>query len=282
MIRKGNTIMHPLHISFLKKFKKGLQTSNGKTVEVWELCHTNDESILSAWAKHFRQHYCKDSNIDELRNGTGLSRKDFLNTKKFPDIAKGLGPMTRAGDFGEILVADFLEFIENYEVLSRITRYSNKINRNSSPQGCDVIGFHFEKKDSQSQSDELTIYEAKAKFTGKAKEAENKLQEAIKDSGKDKLRISESLSAMKQRFLENKMENEAEKVKRFQNEADNPYKTTNGAVALVCDNNYSNSIATNADTSKHPRKNNLRLIIIKGKDMMALVHELYRRAADEA
>jgi hypothetical protein len=274
--------MPPLHISLFEKLKGKLQTSNGKTVEIWELRHTNNNTILSAWAKHFRENYCKDSNIDKLCDGICISRKDFLNTIKFPDSKIKPGPSTRAGDFGEILVADFLEFIENYEVLSRVTRYSNKINRNSSPQGCDVIGFHFEKKGSQSPSDELAIYEAKAKFTGKVKDAENQLQKAIKDSGKDKLRIGESLSAMKQRFLENKMENEAEKVKRFQNEADNPYKTTNGAVALVCNSNYSDSIAIKANTNKHPRKNSLRLIIIKGKDMMALVHELYRRAADEA
>jgi hypothetical protein len=173
MIKKGCSLPH---ISFLVKLEE-LQTSNGKTVEVWELRHTNDD--LSTWAKHFREHYCKDVDIDELRDGTGMSRKDFLNTKKFPDSVEKPGTSTRAGDFGEILVADFLEFIENYEVLSKVTRYSNKINRNSSPQGCDVIGFRFKKKGSQSPLDELAIYEAKAKFTGKAEAAENRLQEAI-------------------------------------------------------------------------------------------------------
>jgi len=274
--------MPPPHLSFLEKLEQELQTSNGKTVEVWELRHKDDDVILSAWAKHFRQHYCKDSDIDRLRKGTNKTRKDFLNAVKFPDSKIKPGPSTRAGDFGEILVSDFLEFIENCEVLSKVTRYSNKINRNSSPQGCDVIGFRFEKEYGQNSLDELVVYEVKAKFTGTAEYAEDRLQEAIEDSGKDESRIGTSLNAMKQRFIENRMENEAEKVERFQNIKDNPYKMANGAVAFVCNNNYSNSIATNADTSKHPRKNNLRLIIIKGENMMTLVHELYRRAADEA
>lgn len=275
-------IMHPLHISFLKKSSNILKTLDEKEVEIWELYHKNDNAILSDWAKHFREHYCKDNEIDYLRSGTGKSRKDYLNMIKFPDEKQKPGPSIRAGDFGEILVADLLEFIFNFEVLSRTTRYSNKINRNESPKGSDIIGFRFIDKLNVDPRDELAVFEAKAKFTGSIKGAENRLQKAIEDSAKDKFRISESLNAMKQRFFDKKMTNEIEKIQRFQSEADNPYRTINGAVALVSNHNYSDSIATNADTDKHPLKHNLRLIIIKGKDMMDLVHELYRRAADEA
>lgn len=33
-----------------------LKTADGKEVEVWEFRHENDEAVLSAWAKHFRNH----------------------------------------------------------------------------------------------------------------------------------------------------------------------------------------------------------------------------------
>ncbi|MDX9784809.1 MAG: virulence associated protein, partial [Spirochaetia bacterium] len=36
------------------------------------------------------------------------------------------------------------------------------------------------------------------------------------------------------------------------------------------------------DASSHPHSGDLALVVIKGDQMMALVHELYRRAADEA
>jgi hypothetical protein len=216
-----------------------------------------------------------------LRRGTGKSRTDYLNTIKFPDEKTGFGPRVRSGDFAEILVTDFLEYVLKYEVLSRTTRYSNKF-RNESTKGSDVIGFRFASKINPSPRDELAIFETKAKFTGSVKDAENRLQIAIQDSHKDESRIGESLNAIKQRFYENKMLNECLKVERFQNKADNPYKTTNGAVALVSNSNYSDLIATNANSSTHPQKRNLKLIIIKGNDMMKLVHELYRRAADEA
>jgi len=35
-------------------------------------------------------------------------------------------------------------------------------------------------------------------------------------------------------------------------------------------------------TSSHPHSGNLTLVVIHGPDLMDLVHELYRRAADEA
>jgi hypothetical protein len=270
------------HIKFLKKTPISLQTSDGKTVEVWELRHTQCQTTLSSWAKHFREHYCLDSQIDILRSGTGKSRKEYLESIKFPDAATKPGPSIRSGDFGEILVADFLEFIENYKVPSRTTRYSNKTNRNESTKGSDVIAFRFVDSHNPNPNDELAIFEVKAKFSGNINSATGRLQKAIDHSAGDRLRIAVSLDAIKQRFIDKNDGVNAKTVERFQNEADNPYKTINGAVALVCDSNYSTDIAATSNTNNHPNKSNLRLIIIKGADMMKLVHELYRRAADEA
>jgi hypothetical protein len=270
----------PLHRKFLHKTDTVLKTVDGKYVEVWELRHSQCEVTLSAWARHFREHYCLDSQIDALRCGTGMTRAQYLKDIKFPDAVNAPGPSIRAGDFGEILVSDFLEFIDNYEVPSRTTRYSNRTIRNESTKGSDVIAFRFASPSKSNSRDELAVFEAKAKFTGKS--ATKRLQSAIDDSSKDKLRIAESLNAMKQRFIENEDETNVKKIERFQNEADNPYKTISGAVALVCNQNYSDDIATKADARNHINKENLRLIIIKGADMMNLVNELYRRAANEA
>ncbi|MCL2651785.1 MAG: DUF1837 domain-containing protein [Candidatus Azobacteroides sp.] len=276
----------PRHISFLHNTGTILQTSDGKDVEVWELRHNSNNIILSQWAKYFREHYCKDSDIDSLRSGTGFSRRDYLNNLKFPSASHGTGPGARAGDFGEILVADFLEFIDNYEVLSRKTRYNNRINRDTPDAGSDVIGFRFINYPNPNPIDELAIFETKAKFTGRINDTKTKqrLQDAIDGSviDIDRFRIAASLNAMKQRFIDKNMDNEKSKVERFQNETDHPYKMVNGAVALVCNSNYSTIIATSANSNNHPNKVNLRLIIIKGDNMMNLVRELYRRAANEA
>ena len=71
-------------------------------------------------------------------------------------------------------------------------------------------------------------------------------------------------------------------------------KSTFGAAAIISDEHFDANVigSSNCETipkspkSKehisHPNGENLVLLVIKGPDMMALVHELYRRAADEA
>jgi hypothetical protein len=150
----------------------------------------------------------------------GLSRKEYLESIKFPDATTAPGPSTRAGDFAEILVADFLEFIEEYHVPSRTTRYSNKIKRNESSKGNDVIALRLVDFPNVNLKDELAIFEAKAKFTGRT--ATERLQDAIDGSVKDKLRLAESLNAMKQRFIDCGSMDEAKMIDRFQKEAVRP------------------------------------------------------------
>ena len=149
------------HTKWLVDTGNRLNTLDGKTVEVWEYCHEQDDYILSAWAKHFRNHYCLDSEIDYYRRGPGLTRAEFLNNIKFPDQSLKPGPSIRAGDFGELLVADYLQYILGYWVPR--TRYADKTIRNESTKGCDIIGFKMIGKE-ESPRDILAIFEAKTQF----------------------------------------------------------------------------------------------------------------------
>lgn len=92
----------PAYLSHLTKSTRSLTTSDGRRVEVWELCVPPSAPCLSAWASNFRQHYCLDSEIDDLRAGTGLSRADYLTQLVFPDKSVAPGPGIRAGDFAII------------------------------------------------------------------------------------------------------------------------------------------------------------------------------------
>ena len=99
------------HTKWLIDTGERLKTADGKEVEVWEFQHQDDEDVLSAWAKHFRNHYCFDSEIDYWRRGYKCSRSEYLCSIKFPDPKAAPGPSIRAGDFSEVLVADFLEYL---------------------------------------------------------------------------------------------------------------------------------------------------------------------------
>ncbi len=265
------------HIKWLKKDGK-LTTADGRTVTVFEFSHKDDDKILSAWAKHFRNHYCLDTEIDVLRKGTKHSRASYLAKIKFPDKSAGFGPSIRAGDFAEILIADYLEYILDFWVPR--TRYGDKSIRNESTKGCDIIGFKFFRKSKESPKDMLALFEAKAQFSGR--KIKPRLQDAVNDSGKDQLKKAVSLNATKQRLLRNGQMDDAETVERFQNIEDRPYKELSGAAALFCTSVYDEATIAKTMANSHPNAGNLLLVVVRGEDMMALVHDLYKRAADEA
>jgi hypothetical protein len=101
----------PPHIEWLQNTGERLATVDRRVIELWELCHVDDPVILSAWAAHFRNHYCSDADLPDLVAGTGKAAAEYPVSIKFPDARAAPGPSVRAGDFAEILVADFIEFI---------------------------------------------------------------------------------------------------------------------------------------------------------------------------
>jgi hypothetical protein len=273
----------PEHIKWLTDTKEHLTTADGKIVEVWEFRHQPDDKVLSAWAKHFRNHYCSDEEIDYFRKDTGCSRAEFLSKIKFPDAKKAPGPSIRAGDFGEILVADFLESILGFWVPR--ARYGAKVVNNESSKGCDTIGFLFAKEGEESPKDKMAIFETKARLTTDHLTTDDKasgFQSAINDSAKDEIRKACSLNYLKQQLYYQKKYDEADRVGRFQNSQDHPYKELYGAAGVFSDESYILKTITEANAETHPGRVSLRLIVIRGPKLMDLVCELYKRAADEA
>lgn len=266
-----------VHTKWVRAYKE-LTTAEGHSVKVFEFLHQDDENILSAWAKHFRNHYCLDTEIDALRKGTEHSRGSYLREIKFPDESTAPGPSIRAGDFGEILIADYLEYILDFWVPR--TRYADKTIRNESTKGSDVIGFRLLSDSDDSPEDVLAIFETKTQFSGR--NPKPRLQDAVNDSCKDQLRKAESLNAIKQRLLRDGQMDDMEVVERFQNIEDRPYTELSGAAALFCTSNYDEATIAKTTVGSHPNSGNLVLVVVRGRDMMALVHELYQRAADEA
>jgi hypothetical protein len=265
----------PSHLDWLVDTGKTLKTACGRKVNVLELKHTNDTTILSAWAKHFRNQYCSDNKIDALKGK--LSRQEYLENIKFPSKTTAPGPSIRAGDFAEILLADYLEWGLSFWV-PRL-RWDMKPTANDSAKGCDVIGFHFAETGKVSASDALAIIESKASLSGKNP---NRLQDAVTDSAKDDVRKAESLNYLKQRFAEQGKSTEAGLVERFQSPVDQPYKELCAAAAVFSSNGYNETTIKTTNSSTHPHHDNLKMLVVKGDDLMKLVHDLYQRAADEA
>jgi len=266
------------HIDWIKDTGERRQTACGREIQIWELNPINDEAILSAWAAHFRHHYCADADLPALVAGTGKSNAEYLNTILFPDEKVAPGPSLRSGDFGEILVADFIEFILGYWC-PRELRYQDRWNRQDSTKGCDIVGFKFVNENGEHQNDELYVFESKSGLSATEK---NRLQDAVTDSMKDHLREAMTLNAMKQRLLVRGKALEVGAVQRFQNETERPFRRINGAAAVLDIDVFIGTNLEETDTTGHKNADNLRLLVIRGPSLMKLVHALYERAANEA
>jgi len=273
----------PTHIAWLQDTGRRAKTPDGREVPILEIRHLEEPAILSAWARHFREHYYLDEALDEARDGTGLSRKDFLLQFAFPHNQTAPGPSIRAGDFAEILVADYFEYVLNWRVPR--TRYRAKAIPNESTKGTDFLAFGISPttdlaSEKYSSDDVLMSVEVKAQFSGS--KTKNRLQDAIDDSAKDQLRRAYTLNAMKQRLRLDKNNDGVVMVRRFQNPVDHPFKNQYTATAVYCDSLYDESTAVNISVAAHPDHQNLDLLVLKGSQMMTLVHHLYEVAADEA
>jgi hypothetical protein len=270
------------HAAWLKKAGRKVTTSDGVSVDVFELrIDLSAASILSAWAKSFRQHYCLDAQIDRLRRGTGKSRAEYLTEMVFPDSSNDFGPATRSGDFAEILIADLLE--SQFGFWAPRTRYDDKLVRNESPKGTDVLAFKFHgaSPSKPSRKDVLVSFESKAQLSGK--KATPRLQDAVNDSVKDIYRISESLNAIKRRLINRGDDDGADRVERFQEGLEIPYVRMTGAAAVFCSSIYDSAyISETTDCAGHENVDNLMLVVVHSQTLMAFVHALYERAANEA
>lgn len=265
-----------MSLSHMKYFQKqsDIITNSGQKVTVYELNVENNIDTLEEWAKHLREHYCLDDEIDFLRSGTGLSREDYLSKIKFPDPKIGIGAAVMSGDFAEILVHDYIEFIEQYYTTR--TRYSRKVNRNSSTMGSDVLGYKCSNLTKPNQNDELKVLEVKAQSS--ETQPTNKLQIAVNDSGKDLARLAESLNAEVQRLLDRNKYNDAKIIQRFQNKTDRPYKLSFSAVAVHSKTSFSEDLLKEVDISNHP-DSNINLLVICSEKLMEFIKKMYERAS---
>lgn len=272
------------HIDCLVK-KRCIRTHEGVEVDVYELqIDRLDKRARSSWAKHFREHYCLDFRIDSLMRGTPhKTRRDFLLNQVFP-TKEGFGPATRSGDFTEILIADFVESVLEYWVPRM--RYSLKQIQNESPKGSDIVGMKFKFGDATKASlkDSLVTFEVKGQMHPKA--GTQRLQDAVDDARKDDVRgafrVSQTLNALKHRYIERDDDEGRMAVERFQDPLARPYIHQIGASAVYCTSAFDADEIRSVTTAAYAPGSKLMLVVVRGDDMMKFVHEMYTRAADEA
>ena len=267
----------PPSLNYLRRCAGTLTSGEGCSIDVWELTSPVSAVDLSAWARHFRQHYCPDAEIDALRAGTPHSRADYLLHLAFPDATAAPGPSIRAGDFAEILISDYVEHVLGYWVPRG--KYADKASRDESVKGVDILGFRMPAP-THAPADELLTFEVKAQLSGG--EYSGALQKAVTDSAKDYLRSAITLNATKRRLMRAGERERALVVERFQNKDDRPFVFKCGAGAVLSDLAYDEAAIRTVSAASHENSANLQLLVVRGTDLMTLVRSLFQTAANEA
>ena len=118
----------PEHLEWLEDSGARETSACGRVIEIWNLNPQDNEAILTECAAHFRRHYISDGDLPIMVDGTGLTNAEYLRQILLPDRTVVPGPSLRSGDFGEILVADYIEYVLGYWC-PRELRYQERWNR---------------------------------------------------------------------------------------------------------------------------------------------------------
>lgn len=260
---------------------KELNTLAGKNIKVYKLNkETLNDEYLNEWALGLRNNYIEEQLIETLIKGTGLTKKEYLETNIFPNPNNSLGAATMSGEFGEILVYDFINYVLTYYVTR--TRYLEKVNPNIPISGSDVIGYQIKCIDNPSKADRLIVAEVKTRSSisgSKNSLCKKTIKDAIEHSVKDRIRIGESLNAEKRRLLNRSRYEEAKIVERFQNKTDNPFTLDFFAVAVLDNELYSEQAVLDVVDNQLENLNSTNLLIIYSKELKIFLRDLYRRAS---
>ena len=261
-------------------FDKSISYSNGKEIQVYKLDNELlDDSILNNWASGLRNNYVEEILLEPLVKGTGLTKQEFLERNIFPNHQNRLGASTMSGEFGEILVYDYINFALKHYVTR--TRYLEKVNPDMPVPGSDVIGYKVKNIDKPSKTDHLIVAEVKtrsSKSGNKNSLCEKTIKDAIEHSVKDRVRLGESLNAEKRRLFNRLRNDEAKIIERFQNKTDNPFTIDFFAIAVIDSELYSDQIVLNAVNSQHENVKSTSILIIHSKELLLFLRDLYRRA----
>lgn len=262
------------------KFDRSILSKNGNKIDVFRLKNDLlDDNSLNNWASGLRNNYVEKNLLESLVEGTGLTQKEFLEKNIFPNPKNKIGASTMSGEFGEILVYDYINFVLKYYVTR--TRYLEKVNPNMPVSGSDVIGYHVKNIDNPGKTDHLIVAEVKTRSSNsgnKKRLCEKTVKDAIDHSVKDRVRLGESLNAEKRRLLNRSRIQEAKIVERFQNKTDKPFTIDFFAVAVLDSDFYLDQEVLDVVNIQYEKLETTSILIIHSKELLNFLRDLYRRA----
>lgn len=253
--------------------EQGISFNDGVPLNSYKITYdVSDEETLDQWAQHIRKHYIRDNELNESLEELSYSKEEYLREFIIPQKDRQ-GSVARSTDITEILVADILQFLLNYEV-PRIKQL-NRSNKNLSEHGTDVIGFRFSNSvDNPSRQDVLVASEVKAALSNINYETINK---AVTDSKKDHFRVATTLDYYRLKLKQSGDVENSKKILRFQLKSQHPYKTIYNAFAITTLGNIENNTIIQINGADLNLELDQNVYFIHGNDLMSLAHNVYDR-----
>lgn len=252
---------------------------NGHPCSCYMIDWSVDDNLLDEWAMHVRRHYVRDDDLQHYASFLGISVSEYLKHHKIPqyDGEDRRGSSIIPGDFAEILMADILQFMEDYIV----PRYKHVMRTNpyASEQGSDVIAYRYAKEaGNPSREDELVVMEVKSAVGRKSdRVVGERITSAITGSVKDrdKARDAMTLSYLMERSLKEGDLETAADLKRFMNRGDHPW-TDSYRSAVTFDTAVLRGGVIEIDDLPVDFPG-IPLTFVKAKDFLALIKDVYAR-----
>ncbi len=261
-------------------FYNSIISSRGEEIQVYKFnTELLDDNSLNNWALGLRYNYIEKDLLELAISGTGLTKKEYLEKMIFPNPEVSQGAATMSGEFGELLVYDYINYVLEYYV-PRV-RYFNKVNPDMPVPGSDVIGYKMENYNKGSKNDKLLVAEVKTRSTisgNKTTAITETITKAIQGASKDRVRVGESLNAEKSKLLTRGRFREAKIVERFQNKTDNPYNLDFFAVAVMDNELYSEQLILDVINNQNENIKFTNILIIHSKELKSFLRDLYKRA----
>ena len=261
-------------------FYNSIISSRGEEIQVYKFnTELLDDNSLNNWALGLRYNYIEKDLLELAISGTGLTKKEYLEKMIFPNPEVSQGAATMSGEFGELLVYDYINYVLEYYV-PRV-RYFNKVNPDMPVPGSDVIGYKMENYNKGSKNDKLLVAEVKTRSTisgNKTTAITETITKAIQGASKDRVRVGESLNAEKSKLLTIGRFREAKIVERFQNKTDNPYNLDFFAVAVMDNELYSEQLILDVINNQNENIKFTNILIIHSKELKSFLRDLYKRA----
>lgn len=250
---------------YIKKFIPNSNTvalDSGESIVVYSIADGLTEAELNEWAKHILAHYISSEEIIDGANANKISEQEYIANFVLPTAKKDL-----SGNFGEIIFADFIEFVLGYSV-PRYKLYGNY--PNNPTQGIDIVAY--KKNIFNSAEDTVLFSEIKCRLSKKSFVS---LQEAINDIAKRDKEYALTLEFMRRRLNQIGNADEAQEVSRF-SDPEKPYKLIKGAGLItlsdVCTTNDFVGVSLEGG-------NRIEVHVIHSNDIWNLTQDLWRRAS---